>query len=95
MKHNKGTAALALLMCAAFLLSGTLLVLHADHACHECTCAICPILARCMEIFLGVLAVFAATGFLGDIGIGRCYGPPENRTVPEWTLVQRKVKLLN
>lgn len=95
MKQGKWKAVLAWIMCAAFLLSGTLLVLHADHACRESACTVCPILVRCMEIFLCVLAVFAAMGFSGDTGIGRCYGPPENRTVPEWTLVQRKVKLLN
>ena len=95
MKHSQWTIALAVLLCAVSLLSGTLLVLHADHVCCESACTVCPILARCMEIFLGVLAVFAAGSFLGDVGIGCCYGPPESRFVPEWTLVQRKVKLLN
>ena len=95
MKRGKRTAAMAWFMCAVMLVFGTLLVLHADHICHDHTCVICPILARCMEIFLCALAVFTAAGFSGDTGMGRCYGPPENRTVPEWTLVQRKVKLLN
>lgn len=95
MKRNKLTMAIVLLLGVAWLLSGTLLVLHADHTCQETTCPICLILARSVETFLLAIAVLVAAGLLADMSAGRCYGPPENRFVPEWTLVQRKVKLLN
>lgn len=94
MKHSKITVIVALLLCALLLLSGTLLVLHADHTCTGSTCAICPILARCMEIML-CAAVLSVGNFMCIAESGRRYAPSENRFEVEWTPVRQKVKLLD
>lgn len=95
MKRNALTMAIVLLLGITWLLSGTLLVLHADHTCQDMTCPICTIIARSAESFLLAITILVTAGLLTDMSAGHCYGPPENRFVPEWTLVQRKVKLLN
>lgn len=95
MKHSKWAATLAIVLCAAALLSGTLLVLHADHACCGDSCRICPVLARCLDVILGMIAVISLTGILTSTGAGRQFRFLENRFVPDWTLVRLKVKLLN
>ena len=94
MKRSAWSYALIWLLCIGLLLSGALLVLHGGHACHDQACALCPILENCKTALSGVLALAAAFSLL--LGMGTSPSTPkENRFDPEWTLVQRKVKLLN
>ena len=95
MKRSKWIAALVWLLCAAVLLSGALLVFHAGHACHDQACVLCPILEHCKMALLGVLAIAAAASLWMREGAPSPSTPKENRFDPEWTLVRRKVKLLN
>ena len=95
MKLRRIAVVLIVLLCASALLTGTLLILHGDHTCHESTCTICMAMAQRMEHILGALAILTAFGLLGDLTLWRLGLPAENRYVPGWTLVQRKVKLLD
>jgi len=95
MKRNAPVKALAVLLCGVLLLSGTLLVLHSGHSCQDTSCTLCPIIDGFIKMLLGAIASAASLGLVHRIRAGRCYGPPENRYEPEWTLVQQKVKLLN
>ena len=94
MKRNKAAFALALLMGVIWLLSGTLLVLYADHCCTGVNCAICPTLTRCAEYLAGLCAVCALAGHLKREAIGYSSSLPESRGPLMWTLVCRKVELL-
>ena len=93
MKQRRIAIALVFFLCAAALLSGTLLVLHTDHECHQETCTLCMILARNTETFLCLLIAFAGMGLLGGQGKHCLDAPRGNRFIPDWTLVCRKVKL--
>jgi len=93
MKRGKRTAALAWFMCAVMLVFGTLLVLHADHACHPASCPVCMNLARDTDSFLCLMAAFAGMGLFLSLHRQSLYPSAENRYVPDWTLVRRKVKL--
>ena len=94
-KRSRPSIILSLLLCAILLISGSLLALHPTHAhCRTC-CMICPRIGEFVQTLLGAAAVLTCIVPTGCILAGMCYGPPENRFVPEWTLVQRKVKLLN
>ena len=95
MKNRKIAWLLAMLLCVAVVLSGTLLILHADHECSQTACPVCMVLMRSDESFLCAVAMMAATGLCVDICHGFGFDPPENRFVPEWTPVRRKVKLLD
>jgi len=93
MKQRRIALALILLLCATALLSGTLLVLHADHACHPASCPVCMNLARDTDSFLCLMAAFAGMGLFLSLHRQSLYPSAENRYVPDWTLVRRKVKL--
>lgn len=93
MKQRRFAFALALFLCAAALLSGALLVLHADHSCHPASCTVCTNLARDAESFLCLMAAFAGMGLLIALNKHCLCASAENRYVPDWTLVRRKVKL--
>jgi len=93
MKRNAPVKALAVLLCGVLLLSGTLLVLHADHACHPASCPVCMNLARDTDSFLCLMAAFAGMGLFLSLHRQSLYPSAENRYVPDWTLVRRKVKL--
>ena len=93
MKQRSIAAALILLLCVTALLSGALLILHSGHECHQATCPVCTILTRNTEFFLCLLFACIGTGLLFDVGKYRLLFIAENRVVPEWTLVHRKVKL--
>jgi len=95
MKRRGIAWTLTVLLCANLLLSGILLVLHMDHTCHSTACTICIALAQSVEHFLAMIAILAAVGLYCDVQLYRCYGPPENRFDPGWTLVRQKVKLLD
>ncbi len=93
MKRRKIAWMLILLLCAMALLSGALLILYADHECRQVTCPVCIILARNTESFLSLLIASASIGLLGGLDKYCVYMSPENRFIPDWTLVRRKVKL--
>ena len=95
MKNRKIAWTLILLLCATTLLSGTLLILHADHGCHQTACPICTALARSVETFLRAAAMLASIGLYIDVSCKFGFEAPENRFVPDWTPVRRKVKLQN
>lgn len=95
MKHRKIVLALIVLMCIAALLSGTLLALHADHECHQTACHVCMLLAQNAKTFLCAAAACAVIGLLGNLIQFCLYGFNESRYVPDWTLVRRKVELLD
>ena len=93
MKQRRIAAALILLLCATALLSGALLILHSGHDCHQATCPVCTILTRNTESFLCLLLACIGMGLLFDVSKYRLLCISENRVVPDWTLVHRKVKL--
>ena len=95
MKNRKIAWLLLLLLCATALLSGTLLILHADHVCHQTACPICTALTQSFESFLCLTAVTVTTGLYRDVSRSFGFGSPESRFIPDWTPVRRKVKLLN
>lgn len=95
MKQSTLKATLALLLCGVMLLSGTLLVLHSGHACQETSCPVCPVIDSFIRLLMGVIAAVSWSLTAGYLLCRQYSRPPENRFVPEWTLVQRKVKLLN
>jgi len=93
MKQRRIAAALILILCAAALLSGALLILHSGHDCHQATCPVCMILTRSTESFLCLLLACIGTELFLDVGQYHLLCISENRFVPDWTLVHRKVKL--
>ena len=93
MKNRKTAWLLVMLLCVTVVLSGTLLVLHADHACHPASCPVCMNLARDTDSFLCLMAAFAGMGLFLSLHRQSLYPSAENRYVPDWTLVRRKVKL--
>ena len=93
MKQRRIAAAMILLLCVTALLSGALLILHTGHDCHQATCPVCTILTRNTESFLCLLPACMGMGLLFDVGKYRLLCISENRLVPDWTLVHRKVKL--
>ncbi|MCI6374620.1 MAG: hypothetical protein MR821_04940 [Clostridiales bacterium] len=95
MKRRRIAWALILLLCAAALLSGSLLVLHTGRGCHASACPICMMLARRAGQLPFLLIAFAGAGLFGKLYRGRLYALPENQSVPDWTPVRRKVKLLD
>ena len=93
MKQRRIATALVLLFCATALLSGALLILHTGHDCHQVICPICTMLTRNTESFLCLLLTCVGMCYLFDVGKYRLLYVSENRFVPDWTLVRRKVKL--
>ena len=93
MKQRRFALALALFLCAAALLSGTLLVLHAEHGCRAASCSVCAGLSRNDESFLCLMTAFAGAGLMIALSKHCLCALAENRYVPDWTLVRRKVKL--
>ena len=93
MKQRRIAAALILLLCATALLSGALLILYSGHECHQATCPVCTVLTRNTESFLCLLLACIGMGLPFDVNKNRLLFISENRVVPEWTLVHRKVKL--
>lgn len=93
MKQRKIAIALVILLCASVLLSGTLLILHTGHECHRASCPVCAALARSMEAILGLLAALMVLGLFTNPNRRCLCVSPENRFVPDWTPVRRKVKL--
>ena len=93
MKQRRMATALILLMIASALLSGALLILYSGHECHHAYCPVCTILDRSTDTFLCLLLVCMGMGLLFDVGKYRLLCISENRVVPGWTLVHRKVKL--
>lgn len=95
MKNRRIAWLLILLLCATAVLSGTLLILHADHSCHQTACPICTALTRSFESFLRAAAALALISLYTDLSRSFGFGLSENRFVPDWTPVRRKVKLLD
>ena len=93
MKQRRIAAALILLLCVTALLSGALLILHSGHECHPATCLVCTVLTRSTETLSCLLFLCMGIGLLFDAGKYRLLCISENRVVPGWTLVHRKVKL--
>ncbi|MBQ8313777.1 MAG: hypothetical protein IJX84_11325 [Clostridia bacterium] len=94
MKHRRIAFALALLLGATALLSGTLLILHDGHECHQTACPLCTGLIQGLEL-LRMLAILAGVGLLISMRSLASSCLSENRYLPDWTPVRRKVKLLN
>jgi len=95
MKHRRIMLALIVLLCIVALLSGTLLALHADHECHQTACHVCMLLAQSAKTCLYAAVACLSIGLLENL-IQRCLcGFNESRYIPDWTLVRRKVKLLD
>ena len=95
MNKRKISAALAILLIISMVLSGTLLILLAEHECHDVICHTCLEIARRVEMLLGSIALLIAVGMFTAESCDHIFGPPEDRYVPDWTPVRRKVKLLN
>lgn len=93
MKQRRVAIALILLLCATALLTGTLLILHADHVCHQIVCPICAILTRDTDPFMCLFIAFAGAGLLSASNMHYFYSPAEDQFVPVWTPIRRKVKL--
>jgi len=93
MKKRKIAWMLIMLLCLMALFSGALLILHADHDCHRTACPICIILPRSGETFLYAAAMLYSIGLCIDVSRKFGFDLPENRFVPDWTPVHRKVKL--
>lgn len=95
MNCRRVSGALALMMILLTVISGTLLVLHAEHDCHEAKCPTCMVLARTVENLLSLTALAGSAWlFMIAVSSGNA-APPEDRLMPVWTPVRRKVKLLN
>ena len=92
MRQRKIVSALILMLCATVFLSGTLLILHTEHECHHAECSICMALQR-EEIALYIIAMLV----VGSLALSTSGGAVlwEDRYLPDWTPVRRKVKLLN
>ena len=91
--RHRLAAALILLMCIAWLFSGTFLAVYADHACqHEC-CKICPVLARCMEILAPVAIVGGAALSAHRFCATFHRHIPAFSDLASFTPVHRKIKL--
>ena len=93
MNNRKIAWALILLLCATALFSGTLLILHAGHSCHQTTCPICIVLTHSDETLLYAAAMLYSIGLCIDAGAKFSFDLSENRVVSDWTPVRRKVKL--
>lgn len=96
MKRRKLARALILLLCIAVLLSGTLLILHTrhNHIHRVAECSICMALERRAEASLCSLSMLTLFGLIGSLSLC-AFGLGENRFLPDWTPVRRKVKLLD
>lgn len=96
MKRRRLARALIMLLCIAVLLSGTLLILHTrhDHMHRVAECPVCMALERRAEASLCILSMLAIFGMIGSLAL--CgFNLGENRFLPDWTPVRRKVKLLD
>lgn len=93
MKQRRIAISLLVLLCATALLSGSLLILHAEHQCNQDTCLVCAILEHNAEFSLSLLLVFASIGFLEKTEKRWMYAFSENLFMPDWTPVRQKVKL--
>ena len=95
MKQRIIALVLILLVCATALLTSPHLILHADPECHQTACPVCKMLVQNDEGFICLLAALVGAGLFSIPDQHFLHASPENRFVPDWTLVRRKVKLLD
>ncbi len=95
MKQRKIALALILLLCASALLSGALLILHAEHICQSATCSVCMMLTRNSATFLCFMLACAGIGLIANGDKRYLNSAQENRLISDWTLVRRKIRMQN
>ena len=84
----------ALLLCAATLLSGVLLTLHGNHCGEGEICPACAAILQQREMLL-CAAALTVGWLLAALFAHEAAAPMEDRFDPVRTLVQRKVMLLD